>query len=159
MKSKLLIFLTLLVAPLMAAPNLELTLTAAKAITGSEGETQISAEASAKEVMVGDTVIYRIHFENTGDSGAVNPKLIGIIPDRSVVLPEFSRGESATVVYSADGAETFSGFPLTENITTPNGVTISRAVPLLDYTHIRFQLNRVIAPGTKGTVEFRVRVQ
>lgn len=151
--------LALLCSSVGAKPDLELTLTSARAVLNSEGGAQVSGELPGDEAMAGDIVIYRIAYTNVGDSPAVNPSLTGIIPEGTVIRPSESRPQSATITYSADGAKTYHAFPLTEDRTTANGVTVSRSVPLMNYTHVRFKLSESVAPGQSGQVEFRVRVQ
>jgi len=160
MKSiRLLTLLTLLTVVATAQPNLQLTLSSAKVVSISQGGTNVSGEGPADQAMSGDVVIYRIAYVNVGDAPANNPSLTGIIPEGTVIRPEESRPESALITYSIDGAKTFLPYPITENRTTNSGVTVARSIPLTDYSHVRFKLQRSVAPGESGQVEFRVTIE
>lgn len=143
----------------LAQPNLQLTLTSAKVVSSSANGASATGEASAEQAMSGDVVIYRIAYVNAGDAAAVNPSLTGIIPDGAVIRPDESRPRDAIITYSIDGANTFQPYPITANRTTGSGVTVARSIPLTDYTHVRFKLQRSVAPGESGQVEFRVTLE
>ncbi len=148
----------LLPALALAAPQVELAITAEKEVTVTENGEQVVKRLPAAEAAPGETVIFTISYANTGDEAATNVVLNDPIPEGAAYVPG-SATEKGEVTFSIDGGETFKRPSLlTYETTNPDGSREKRTASPEQYTHVRWQLPEIPA-GEEGEVSFRVQVR
>ena len=148
----------LLPAAALAAPQVELAITAEKEVTVTEDGQTVVKRAPAAETAPGETVIFTIAYANTGDEAATNVVLNDPIPAGTAYVPG-SATEKGEVTFSIDGGETYKKPSLlTYEVTNPDGTKEKRTASPEQYTHVRWQIPEIPA-GEKGEVSFRVKVQ
>jgi uncharacterized repeat protein (TIGR01451 family) len=148
----------LLPAAALAAPKVELAITAEKEVTVTEDGQTVVKRAPAAEAAPGETVIFTISYVNTGDEAATNVVINNPLSEGTTYIPG-SATETGEVTFSIDGGETFKRPSLlTYETTNPDGSREKRTASPEQYTHVRWQLPEIPAGG-KGEVSFRVKVQ
>ena len=107
-------------------------------------------------VVPGDNLRFSIYFANTTDEPASALSVTNPIP----TAVEFVRVEEDWALLSVDGGKTFGALTeLTVNETNAEGVSSTRAATPADVTHIRWKLDRPLAPQEKGSLRFFGRVK
>jgi uncharacterized repeat protein (TIGR01451 family) len=127
-----------------------------------EVETKDAAGAStygspAKGTVVpGDNLRFSIYFANTTDEPASALSVTNPIP----TAVEFVSVQEDWALLSVDGGKTFGALTgLTVSETNAEGVVGTRAATPADVTHIRWKLDRPLAPQEKGSLQFFGRVK
>ena len=104
----------------------------------------------------GDNLRFSIYFANTTDEPASALSVTNPIP----TAVEFVRVEEDWALLSVDGGKTFGALAdLTVAETNAEGVSSTRAANPADVTHIRWKLDRPLAPQEKGSLRFFGRVK
>jgi uncharacterized repeat protein (TIGR01451 family) len=148
----------LLPAAALAAPKVELAITAEVVVTVEEEGKQVVKHIPAVDILPGETIIYTVSFANTGDEAATNVVIEDPIPEGTAYLPG-SATEVGEVTFSIDGGKTFKRPSLlTYEITQPNGSKEKKVASPEEYTHLRWQIPQIPA-GAKGEVNFKVIVK
>lgn len=148
----------LLPALALAKPQVNIGITAQKEVTVTENGEKVTRLVPAGEAAPGETVIYTIAYENTGDETATNVVVKDPIPEGTAYVPG-SATEIGEVTFSIDNGETYNRPSLlTYEITNPDGTREKRTASPDKYTHVRWQLPEIPA-GERGEVSFRVKVQ
>lgn len=107
-------------------------------------------------VVPGDNLRFSIYFANTTDEPASALSVTNPIP----TAVEFVRVEEEWALLSVDGGKTFGALTeLTVAVTNTEGVSSTRAATPADVTHIRWKLDRPLAPQEKGSLRFHGRVK
>lgn len=156
--------ITLLAAALLlpaaswAKPQVQLTIGAEKEVTVTENGKVIVKRVPATETVPGETVIFTIHYENTGDETATNVVIKDPIHEETAYVPG-SATETGEVAFSIDGGKTYKNPSLlTYVVQNSDGTKEKRVATPEQYTHIRWQIPK-IRPGEKGQVSFHVQIQ
>lgn len=148
----------LLAGAAWAAPQVTLSIKAEKEVVVEEDGKKVTKRAPATEAAPGETVIFTIVYENSGDEDATNVVVDNPIPEGTVYI-NGSATETGELTFSIDGGKSYKRPSLlTYEIANPDGSKEKRTASPEEYTHIRWQIP-AIPPGVKGDVGFRVRVQ
>jgi uncharacterized repeat protein (TIGR01451 family) len=89
----------------------------------------------------GATLTYTLAYENTGSGTAKNVVIVDKIPNGTTYVKGSAIGDNMTIKYCHDG----SGNTWDDSDTSP-------------VTHIKWILNKDLAPGDKGSVKFSVTI-
>ena len=157
------IMLALLAAPLAAPAQqksaIQLSSTSQVAVTEKnaqeEKETRLQDAAKAK-VVPGDTVIFTTSYVNTSDKPVNNVTIMNPVPQHMAYVEKSAEGKGARIDFSVDGGKTYAS---PDKLTVKD--TAGKVRPALgqDYTHIRWVLAAPLAPGGKGSVSFKAKLQ
>lgn len=136
------------------APNLFQLLRAEKQIEvpGEDGWNEPYL-LPVREIAVGEEVIYTVEFANDGGTEIAQPVVICPLPDFMVYVPGSAIGPGARITFSVDGGNSFA--EASELKVSVDGEFETAAVER--YTHIRWTLDRPLAPGARGFARFRAR--
>jgi uncharacterized repeat protein (TIGR01451 family) len=104
----------------------------------------------------GDVIYYTLKIRTPTTAPARDLAVIQRIPANTTYVPNSAAGPSAEVTFSADGGATFKA-PNELTVVTAAGVT--RPATPHDYTHIRWQLRHVLAPGAVALARFQAIFQ
>jgi len=148
-----------LAAPAWAGgPKLQLTVRA-------EHEVR-RVDASGNEVIVlepvmathpGETLVYTLDYQNTGDAPAVKPVLAAPIPDGTALVRGTAVAPGADVRYSLDG-KTWSAWPRMRAAGMAAG-DAEIDVPAAAVRHMQVLLRGPVPAGASGRATFKVIVQ
>jgi uncharacterized repeat protein (TIGR01451 family) len=100
----------------------------------------------------GEVVFYTVQIRNSTAMPARDLAVVQRIPANTTYLRGSASGPSVHITFSVDGGRTF----LREKdltVVTPEGT--SRVAVPADYTHIRWQLNNVLAAGAMALARFQ----
>jgi len=157
-KNRIVIFITLaLLAPLTAwaAPKINLLLTAEKDVVVEENGEKVTKRIEATEVIPGETLIYTISYENSGDESATNVAIVDPIPEGSSYIPG-SASQVDKLTFSIDNGKSYKKpLLLTYEVTDSTGNKEKKVASPEKYTHIRWVIPAIEAGG-KGAVSFKV---
>ena len=142
------------------APRLRIDMQVEKEVevVGAGGEVEIQRQPVVSTTR-GDILVYTLAIVNEGGDPARNARVVDPVPVGTVLIPESVIGPGAHVSYSADGGHSFGEFPITRSVIGPDGLRIDQAVPVEEYTHVRWTLTEPLAPGQVRIANFKVRVK
>ena len=108
----------------------------------------------ADTVVPGDEVVYTVSFANISDQPAENVVITNPLPAELTYVEGSAFGPGAEVQFSIDGGTSFAA---------PDDLRVSddgteRPATGDDFTHIRWVMTNVIAPGAQGLAQFRARL-
>ena len=106
----------------------------------------------AAVITQGDVVYYTVHVRNPTTVPARDVQVIQRIPENTRYVPNSASGPSVDITFSADGGQTFDSAKALSVLTAAGAV---RPATASDYTHIRWQLRNVLAPGAVALVRFQ----
>ena len=107
-------------------------------------------------VVPGDNLRFSIYYANTTDEPASALTVTNPTPN----AVEFVRVEEDWALLSVDGGKNFGALvDLTVSETNAEGESSTRAATPADVTHIRWKLDRPLAPQEKGSLQFYGRVK
>ena len=121
--------------------------------TTEGGRTEVVLIA-ADRVAPGDTVAYVLNYRNDGEAPAADLVLVMPVPEATSYLPGTASGPVASEV-SVDGGGVYG--ELAELSVSEAGER--RPAAPGDVTHLRWALDRPLAPGARGEVAFRARLR
>jgi uncharacterized repeat protein (TIGR01451 family) len=152
------IFVWLLLLPslALAAPDVQVAITAEKIVVLEEGGKHIEKRVPATDVLPGDVIVYTLQYENKGDEAAQNVVLNDPIPQGTSYVVDCAFSPAAEVSFSIDG-KSFKNPSLLTYMVKKNGKTEQRKASPEQYTHIRWVVKKIPA-GKSGVVGFRVKV-
>jgi uncharacterized repeat protein (TIGR01451 family) len=99
-------------------------------------------------VTPGDNLVFIVHYKNTGGTPASNFSVTNPLP----TAVAFNGTSDGLEVVSTDGGKNW-GFLSTLRITGTDGK--ARPALMTDVTHIKWNLNQTLAPGSEGKLIFR----
>lgn len=144
------------------AKKVQLRLEAEKQVVeNTQGKQQVSWKALEGNVVVqpGDVLRYKLSGENNSDRPIKNLVLLQPIPKQTVfVLSSATVPSGAKITYSIDAGKTFVAQP-TVQVKAANGTVETKPAPAEAYTHIRWDVNSPIAPATKLSATYQVKVR
>ena len=128
-----------------------------RTVTDATGASSSSYSNPANSMVVpGDVLRFTINYNNASDAPANALNVTNPIPS----AVEFIRVEESWAVYSIDGGKTYGALEsLTVSATAEDGSATTRAATPGDVTHIRWTLDRPLAPLEKGSLKFYGRVR
>ena len=103
----------------------------------------------------GNTMMYNITFENTGDKPVSGIVINDPLPNNSKYVANTATGNNTKITFSVDG----------ENFDVPSKVKIKdasgkvRAASADKYTHIRWVYTKDLLPGEIGKVTFKTKIK
>ena len=124
-------------------------------VQGDDGEEETRL-VEAGNAIPGDELIVTVTYTNRGDEPAENIILVNPVPEHTVYISGSAAGENTTITFSVDGGGTFDS---PANLTLLGEDGLRRTARAEEYTHIRWVLNGLLAPGNSGDVLFRVRLE
>ena len=138
-----------------AADDVQITTVVQKVevTTDASGATQREL-VEATTVVPGDSVVYTITFENTGDQAAENVTITNPVPANLTYEPGTAFGPGSEIQFSVDGGREY-GAP--EALTVTEDGEVRTAQPE-DYTHIRWVMSDDLAAGAQGVARFSARL-
>lgn len=123
----------------------------------AKGEKEVKhVDAAKANVVPGDTVIFTITYVNKGDKPAANVAVKNPVPGQMLYLDKSAEGAGARIDFSADNGRTF-GPAGSLKVKAADGK--ERPALAADITHIRWTLEKPVAPGGSGSVSFRAKVK
>lgn len=105
----------------------------------------------AQTIAQGDVVYYTVKIRNPSLQPARDVAVIQRIPANTTYVPNSASGPSVDITFSVDGGITFKS-PKELTVVSSGSV---RAATAEDYTHIRWQLRNVLAPGALALARFQ----
>jgi uncharacterized repeat protein (TIGR01451 family) len=125
--------------------------------TDPQGEEQLVPAESASP---GDTIEYRLTYENTGPGPLSGLAVVGPIPEGTRYLG----GSASTEVphefqVTIDGGETWQPEPVTRQVTGPDGTVREEVVPPREYDELRWRAQAPLEPDQVQVYVYRVSVE
>jgi uncharacterized repeat protein (TIGR01451 family) len=124
-------------------------------IKAADGAEQTKRVPAAK-VPPGVAVIYTLSAQNTSQSPAGDVAITDPIPQHMQYVDGSATTAGTVLTFSVDGGKTFAAVEKLK-VKGPGGA--SRSAGPTDFTHIRWQFQKPLAPGESRAVEFRARVE
>jgi uncharacterized repeat protein (TIGR01451 family) len=141
-------------------PELSLTVTAQKEVTGKDAEGKTKVEwQEIKEVNPGDIVKYTIAYRNVGTVEARDARVVDPVPKETTYVSGSAEGKDTAITYSLDG-KAFQDPPLLKyKVRQADGTEAEyQATPEM-YTCIQWKLLKPVPPGGAGSVSFNAKVK
>lgn len=116
------------------------------------------ADRRSDVVRPGDVLRYTLTFTNETNRPLSKVNVSNPLPAGLVLVGETARinRSDAEAEFSADGGRTFSTKPV--ETVTENGSAVTRAVPAVRYTHVRWIIRGSVAPKGVVTAQYNARV-
>jgi len=111
------------------------------------------------KVQSDDILVYNITYTNVGENDAQNASVVDPIPDGTTYVMDSTGGEGADILYSIDGGFSYHRPPVTYEGTKADGSVEEIMAPAAMYTHIKWVIGKIIAPGMSGLLSFKVKVK
>lgn len=139
------------------SPAVEINVTAEVEIKveSEDGHEEVK-RVPATKVPPGEAVIYTLHAKNAGTNPAGDVIVTDPIPENMEYVDGSVSEHGARVTFSVDGGKSFAA---KETLEVRGEDGAMRAALPADFTHIRWQLEKPIAPGEAREVSFRARVE
>jgi uncharacterized repeat protein (TIGR01451 family) len=137
------------------AVAIEITAEVEVKVKTADGREEVKRAPAAK-VTPGTTVIYTLNAKNTGKDPAADVVMTDPIPDQMEYVDGSESAEHARVTFSVDGGKSFAA---KEALKVKGEDGQMRAALPSDFTHIRWQLEKPLAPGEARAVSFRAKVE
>jgi len=123
----------------------------------AKGEKEVKRVDAAKaKVVPGDTVIFTNVYENVGSEPVTKAVINNPVPEHTVYVDKTAEVKGARAEFSIDGGKTY-GLPKTLMVVGTDGK--AKQAQASDYTHIRWTIEKAVAPGAKGSVSFKAKVK
>jgi uncharacterized repeat protein (TIGR01451 family) len=126
-----------------------------KEVINDKGKKEITRVPVAR-VVPGDEVIYTFNYTNIGEEPADNVVITDPVPEHMVYTEGSAKGAETAITFSVDKGTTYD-LPIKLTVVGADGK--KRPAKGSDYTHIKWTLQRALAPGEKGRVSFRARLE
>lgn len=138
-----------------AAVEIKITAETEVKVKTADGREEMKRVPAAK-VPPGQTVIYTLNAKNTSEKPADDVVMTDPIPEQMEYVADSVVADGARVTFSVDGGKTFAA---KESLKVRGEDGAMRAALPADFTHIRWQLEKPLAPGEARAVSFRARVE
>ncbi|OGQ51120.1 MAG: hypothetical protein A3J24_13180 [Deltaproteobacteria bacterium RIFCSPLOWO2_02_FULL_53_8] len=126
-------------------------------VVNEKGEKEVKRVDAAKaKIVPGDEVIFTTVYENVGKEPVTAAVINNPVPEHTVYVDKSAEGKGTRIEFSIDGGKTF-GLPKTLMVAGKDGK--AKQAQASDYTHIRWTVEKAVAPGAKGSVSFKARVK
>jgi len=123
------------------------------AVVQDDGSTAEEWQA-AETIAPGDRIGYRITYVNTGEEAVSGVTINNPVPESTVFVMNSANGAGTRVTYSADGTQ----FGRISDLKVLEDGQV-RPAEAKDIEVIRWVIPAPVAPGSRGFVEFQVRVE
>ncbi len=140
-------------------PKLEITISAEKEVTVTQGGKKTVQRNPAENSHKGDLIVYTITYANKGDAQAINAAIVDPVPEGTVYLLDSAGGGDANITFSVDGGHFFQPAPAKIKVTRADGSVVEETASADKYTHLRWRITKPVLPGSSGTLWFKVLVQ
>jgi uncharacterized repeat protein (TIGR01451 family) len=100
----------------------------------------------------GDVVFYTVQIRNPTTMPARDVAVVQRIPANTTYVPGSASGPAVDITFSVDGGQTFLR---AKDLAIVTAEGVSRSAVPEDYTHIRWQLRNVLAPGAIALARFQ----
>lgn len=141
------------------AANSALEITAAAEVEikvkAADGREEMKRVPAAK-VPPGEAVIYTLKAQNKSDKPAGDVVVTDPIPEHTEYVDGSVSSEGTRVTFSVDGGKSFAA---KDSLKVRGEDGQMRAALPADFTHIRWQFEKPLAPGETRAVSFRARVE
>jgi len=117
----------------------------------SDGK-QVRKLAPAGVITQGEVVYYTVRIRNPASEPARDVAVIQRIPANTTYVPNSATGPSADITFSVDNGQSFKR---AKELTVVTATGVTRPAVPEDYTHIRWQLRNVLAPGAVALARFQ----
>ncbi|MFQ5596836.1 MAG: hypothetical protein ACE5GK_02180 [Nitrospiria bacterium] len=136
--------------------RVELTMVAEKetVVINDQGEKEVQY-VTPKIVIPGDVIVYTVNYINQSDDISENTFITNKIPDHLTYIENSASGTGTDILFSVDGGRQFAK---PRQLIVRNADGRERSATVKDYTHIRWVFNNALAPGGKGAVVYRARI-
>jgi uncharacterized repeat protein (TIGR01451 family) len=124
-------------------------------VVNAQGDKKLLRVPAAR-VVPGDFVIYTINYTNTGAEPAESVVISNPVPEHMRYMEGSAAGDNTVMTFSVDDGKSYD---LPENLTIVDGDGKERPAMGPDYTHIRWTLQKELAPEEKGLVTFRAQLE
>jgi uncharacterized repeat protein (TIGR01451 family) len=121
----------------------------------ADGREEVKRMPAAK-VPPGTAVIYTLNAKNTSAAPVADVVMTDPIPAEMEYVDGSVSAADARVTFSVDGGKSFAA---KEALKVKGEDGAMRAALPADFTHIRWQLEKPLAPGEVRAVSFRARVE
>lgn len=125
--------------------------------TAPDGSRRVVLEP-VESTRPGDVLVYTVHAANVGAAPAVAPRVDDPIPAGTVLIPDSVAVDGPRTRASLDGGRTWVAFPATVDRPDGNGGTVRVPASPESYTHLRWEWDGALAPGSETRLSFKVRV-
>lgn len=153
----LLVLATVSAAAYGNGPSLAGTMEARKIVVDKENR---EIAVPADKVYPQDRIEYTLRYKNVGDAPAAGVNLVGPIPAGTVYLEKTAtENDAARPRYSIDGGKSFHEAPIYYTAVNEQGAEERRVATPDMYTHIMWDVARVLEVGKEVSVSYRVQVK
>ena len=121
----------------------------------ADGREEVKRMPAAK-VTPGTAVIYTLNAKNTSTAPVADVVMTDPIPAEMEYVDGSGSAPDARLTFSVDGGKSFAA---KEALRVKGEDGAMRAAVPADFTHIRWQLEKPLAPGEVRAVSFRARVE
>lgn len=139
-----------------SGPHMVVTLTLVPKTSAGEKLGRPVTAATVITVVPGDTYLYQLSCENTGDAPARDFRVSIPIAEGEEYLADTASADSAVVSFSIDEGVTFQLPPVTYLLELSDGTMQEQIAPAAMYTTIRWLFTGLIGPGEVRTASFEV---
>ena len=136
-----------------AALEIKATAQVETVVKGPDGKEQTKLVPAAK-VTPGSTVVYTLEARNKSEKPAADVVVTDPIPAEVEFIDNTSEG--ARVTFSVDGGKTWGA---KDKLKVKGADGALRAALPADFTHIRWEFEKPLAPGESRAVSFRAKVE
>jgi uncharacterized repeat protein (TIGR01451 family) len=112
------------------------------------GEQELRRWVPAQRLNIGDEVHYTVRVRNPSKEPVTHIVVTKRLPFGVRYELDSATGPSCVIQLSADGGRSF---------TAPPGKKASRKTSSVEYTHVRWMMNRPLAPGATALLRFRAK--
>jgi uncharacterized repeat protein (TIGR01451 family) len=138
--------------------NAEVTLTntvfEVVTITAEDGSKQDQWQQPDK-LLPGERVGYQIEVNNKGTEPAADIVIANPIPEHTIYVQDSAKGLNAKIEFSVDNGKTFA-LPA-QLFMEKEGKRVQATS--VDYTQVRWKLNKPLAVGASSTVQYIVKIK
>ncbi len=124
-------------------------------VINANGEKELK-RLPASSVVPGDFVIYTIYYANVGKAPADKVVITNPVPEHMRYEDGSASGVGTGITFSVDNGKRYD-VPI--NLTMVGADGKKRPAKGSDYTHIRWTLQKSLAPEEKGRVNFRAQLE
>ncbi len=142
----------------MARPQVELSMSAEKAVTVEENGEKRTKWVPADSAAPGDQILYTLTYSNKGDEAATNVVVDNPIPQDTVYIVDSAAGDGADIAFSIDAGKTYKKPSLLTYEVVVDGKPEERKATPDSYTNVRWVIQRIDA-GAEGTLKYSVKLK
>lgn len=119
-------------------------------------------EKSGKTKIVykpGDVIHYTITAQNVGDGVMTTPVVTDPVPAGVIYIQLSAKGQDAVITFSINNGMTYQNWPPTYIVKGTDGKDVVKNATPEMITHVRWELQKPLAPSEKKILEFEVKVK